>query len=182
MSDDNELMARAQDGDDSAYEALVLKYRGAVIRFAAGMVSDIETAEDIAQECFAKIYINRMSYKPSHSFKTYLYAVIRNQCVDHLRSMRSESVVPLDDISEIHDGDTPDVLLFREERIAEALKMLNSLEADYKTALYLFAVDGMSYAEIAKVMKKTVPQIKITIHRARKKLKSLYEGVDICEK
>ncbi|NMB01943.1 MAG: RNA polymerase sigma factor, partial [Firmicutes bacterium] len=82
ICDDNQLMRQAQNGDNRAFEQLVLKYRADTIRFAFRFVQDLHVAEDLAQESFASIYVHRQNYKPKHEFKTYLYAVVRNKCID----------------------------------------------------------------------------------------------------
>ena len=182
--EDNALMEKVKNDDKSAYETLVTKYRTNAIYFAYSFISDLYESEDIVQECFAKIYINRMEYKPSHSFKTYLFAVIRNACVDFLRSIKYKNrrAVSLDhNMPEISNNNIPEDSFIKSERMTAILKNLDSLPNDYKTALYLFAVDEMTYEQIAGVMQKSIPQIKILMHRARKKLKKLCEGDDIFE-
>jgi len=179
--EDNVLMEKVKNGDKSAYETLVVKHRTKAINFAYSFISDLYEVEDIVQECFAKVYINRMEYKPLNTFKTYLFAVIRNSCIDYLRKNKKNRTVNLDDISEIADNIYSENSFIQTERMTKIFKHLDSLPDDYKTALYLLAFDEMSYEQIAKVMQKSIAQIKIIIHRARKKLKKLCEGDDIFE-
>jgi RNA polymerase sigma-70 factor (ECF subfamily) len=122
-----------------------------------------------------------MEYKPLNTFKTYLFTVIRNSCIDYLRKNKKNRKVNLDDISEIADNIAPENSFIQTERLAKIFKHFDSLPDDYKTALYLLAFDEMSYGEIAKIMRKSIAQIKVIIHRARKKLKKLCEGDDIFE-
>ena len=178
---DNDLMERAKNGDKGAYEALVSKHRINAINFAYGHIFDLCDAEDIVQECFVKAYISRMEYKPSNTFKTYLFAIIRNACIDYLRQTKNKKsqTVSLEDIAEISQGENPEEAILKAERMEAIFRHMDALPDDYKTALHLFAVDEMNYGEIAKIMRKTIPQVKIIIHRARKKLKKLCEGDDI---
>lgn len=183
MHDDNDLMEKVKDGDKDAYEVLVLKHRVSAINFANSFLMDIHTAEDIVQECFAKVYINRMEYKPSFTFKTYLFTIIRNKCIDHLRKLKRNAVLNLDEIGDIKHSETPEVLLSQRENMNKIFQNIKSLNDDYRTAIYLFAIEEMSYEKIAKVMQKSVFQVKVTLHRARKKLKSyMVKGDDIFEK
>jgi len=179
--EDNVLMEKVKNGDKSAYEKLVVKHRTKAINFAYSFISDLYESEDIVQECFAKIYINRMEYKPLNTFKTYLFTVIRNICIDYLRKNKKNRTVNLDDISEIADNISPEDSFIQTERMTKIFKHLDSLSDDYKTVLCLLAFDEMTYEEIAKVMQKSLPQVKVIIHRARKKLKKLCEGDDIFE-
>lgn len=182
MHDDNELMIKAVLGDKSAYEKIVINNRMSAISFAFSYVKDVHIAEDIVQECFVKIYINKSKYKPTFKFKTYLFTVIKNKCIDHIRKNNTRQTVNIDDVFEISDKNTPEQQLLNTERSHIIINILNSLQNDFKTALYLYAVEEMSYQEIATVMQKTSAQIKITIYRARKKLKILYERTGIDEK
>lgn len=178
MDKDNELMLRLQSGDKQVFEILVIKHRQKAIFFANNIVSNLDFAEDIVQECFAKIYINRNLYKPTYTFKTYLYTLIRNQCIDTLRFSKYNCNISLDEISNISNGLKIDEYLIQKDEINHLLTLINSLSNSYKTALYLFAVDELSYKEIAKITNKTIPQVKIIIFRARKKIKQLTEEVN----
>lgn len=173
MRDDNELMLRVQRGDKVAFDEIVLSHRVSAVSFAYGFVKDIDISEDIVQDCFVKIYINRLDYKPLHTFKAYLFTLIRNKCIDYLRKNAVYQSVDIGSIEELSDGNSPEEIVIKKERTDKIFEILNGLRDNYKTALYLFAVEELSYKEIAGVMQKTVPQIKIIIFRARKKLEEL---------
>ncbi len=183
MHDDNDntLMELTQSGDKKAYEELVLKHRVKAIEFANSFVFNYYTAEDIVQECFAKIYISRQRYKPSFTFKTYLFTVIRNRCIDELRRAKPLSPINFDEEFEISDLNTPEKMMVERERYQTIFANLNGLQDAYKTALYLYAVEEMSYKQIAEIMQKSMLQTKILIYRARKKLKTLCKGAGIRE-
>lgn len=176
MYNDNELMSNAKAGDKTAFDELVKSHRKAAILFAYNFVSDYDTAEDIVQDAFVKIFVLKDNYKPSYSFKTYLYTIIRNSSIDYLRANKVRTRY----LSEIKVQETNKELSAEEEflyedRYSEIAEMFNNLKGDYKTALYLYSINGCSYNEVAAIMKKTVAQTKITIYRARKKLKSALE-------
>ena len=65
---------------------------------------------------------------------------------------------------------SPEELYVKKEEYAELLQWIEELPEDYRQALILFCVDGMSYEEIAAAMGKSLPQVRILLHRARKKL------------
>lgn len=88
MGEDDQLMRQAAQGDKQAFETLVLKYREHAVRFAVRFTADRYDAEDIVQECFAKLYVRRNHWREGASLKTYLYAMIRNQCTDLSRTRR----------------------------------------------------------------------------------------------
>ncbi|MBZ9637713.1 RNA polymerase sigma factor [Clostridium sp. FP1] len=109
-----------------------------------------------------------MSYNNKYSFKTFLYTVIRNKCIDYLRKQKP---VNIDDIK-LRTPSAEDIVMKKEDRLF-VTKLLGKLREDYKTALYLYEYEGMSYKDIAKIMIKSVGQVKIIIFRARKKLQNL---------
>jgi RNA polymerase sigma factor (sigma-70 family) len=172
LSDDNSMMELVQSGDKEAFETLVLKHRISAIRFAQRYIRDEFIAEDIVQDSFTIIYVKRMDYKTKYSFKTFLYTIIRNKCIDYLRKNKNLSI---DDV-EIMTSSAEEVVMHREER-KEIIEMVSTLKKEYQRAIYLYQYECMSYKEIAMIMNKTVPQVKITIFRARKKIqKAVEEG------
>ena len=88
MEEDNLLMRRAANGDKEAFETLVLRHREHAVRFAARFTANRYDAEDIVQECFAKLYVRREQWKDGASFKAYLYTMIRNRCTDFFLKTR----------------------------------------------------------------------------------------------
>lgn len=168
------LMTELQNGDKQALNQLVITHRVQAIAFANSFVHDLQIAEDIVQECFIKVYLYRDNYKFTYTFKTYLFTLIRNKSIDDLRKTKTVQLTG----KEFSTSKSLEELYIDKEQRQKVFEILNGLQKDYKTALYLYAVQNMRYADIAKTMNKTVPQVKIIIYRARKKLKNKYEGVD----
>jgi len=173
LHDDNYMMELVKNGDKEAYNALVKKHRISAISFAYSFLSDIGNAEDIVQEVFVNIYLKRETYRPLCEFKTFLFQAVRNKSIDQLRKNKLRKTIDISNISElIHCS--PENEFFQTEKVKFVFELVSNLKKDYRTALYLFAVEGASYEEIAKIMNKTMGQVKILIHRARKKVKSQY--------
>jgi len=168
LIDDNTIMNLVKSGDKKVFEELVIRHRLKALRFAQKYVKEEFIAEDIIQDSFALIYIKRMSYNNKYSFKTFLYTVIRNKCIDYLRKQKP---VNIDNIK-LRSPSAEDIVMKKEDRLF-ATKLLGKLNKDYKTALYLYEYEDMSYKDIAKIMIKSVGQVKIIIFRARKKLQKL---------
>ena len=171
MNEDRELISSFVKGDDTAFEALVLKYRQPAVQFSMQFVHDYYMAEDIAQESFANIYVYKERYNFKASFKTYLFTIVRNKSIDYIRKNKR---IELEDVQAIDEVSAEDLIIKHEEKI-HLKNMLGMLKDDYKIAIYLIDYNDMSYQEAAKIMGKSSVQIKILIHRARKKLKLLLE-------
>jgi RNA polymerase sigma factor (sigma-70 family) len=171
VQEDNTLMDNFQAGDHESFERLIVKHLHGAVLFAQKYVHDYHTAEDIAQESFADIYVNRHRYKDKYSFKTYLFTIIKNKSIDHLRKKIS---IPLESIKDLETITTEELVLDIEQK-GVIRKALNNLKEDYRKVIYLFEFEGFSYEEISGIMGKNLGQIKILIYRARKKLKIILE-------
>ena len=167
---DNELMEQVKNGDKQAFEELVLLHRRNAIGFACRFVKDSYLAEDIVQESFAAIYINRYNYKPKSSFKAFLFAVIRNKCIDYIRKNKGIVAVNYDEEELISQELSLDELVEHEQKLIYAKKLLDNLSSEYRSAFWLYEYEGFSYKEIAEIMGKSLPQIKIMLYRARCKI------------
>lgn len=174
---DNELMGMAAGGDKEAFEALVLRYYGEALRYLRSRMQNQETAQDIAQDCFADIWAARERYRMDFSFRTYFYAVMKHKLIDYRKRTGKESGgAQMSEIEEILLEDSPEAACLRKERKNEMEGWIAALPPQQKRALLLYAAEGMSYREIAKVMQKNVLQVKSAIHRARTTLKKRRDG------
>lgn len=174
LLNDHELMERVKQGDKEAYEVLVLKYRQAGIAFSKQIVKDEYLAEDVVQDCFANIYIIRHRYNNRASFKTYLFTLIKNRSIDYLRKQKETAkLCNLDELS--YAASSTEQVYIEKERLDTIYRYLNQMKGESGQMLYLYAVEDLSYDEIARVMKQSKAQVKIKLYRARQKLKLLRE-------
>lgn len=168
---DQELMRLTAGGDRAAYGALVLRYRKEALRYCRSLIRETEQAEDIVQDSFVDIYLQRDSYRSSFSFRTFLYAVIRHKAVDFIRKAGRLQPLPETEIktSAAEERSLEEWYLEREEQERLAA-WIRELPEHQRTALYLFCAEGLSYQETADRMGKSAAQVRIWIYRARKKL------------
>lgn len=181
--DDNELMMQVRDGNKEAYEILVKKYMSQAKAFAYKYVRDSFAAEDIVQESFVDVYIQRFQFNQQFKFSTYLYTIIKNKAINYLKKNKELSMSNLNENAKMPsveqkfiNADTPETEFFKKEELSglmHAVKGLNKMERDL---LYLYAVEEYSYKEISKKLGITVMQVKIGLFRARKKLRERSAG------
>src|ERR1700751_5556799 len=114
-SDERSLIERAQGGDREAFEELVHRYDRDVLRIALNVLHRSEDARDVYQEAFLKIYKNLPRFRFECSFYTWMYRVVTNVCLDHLRRRASR---PEDQSPEypMNHGDTPGVDFFDQQQ------------------------------------------------------------------
>src|ERR1700758_1715070 len=115
-SDERSLIEHAQGGDREAFEELVHRYDRDVLRIALNILRKTEDARDVYQEAFLKIYKNLPRFRFECSFYTWVYRIVTNVCLDHLRRRASR---PEDQSPEypmnLH-GDTPGVDFFDQQQ------------------------------------------------------------------
>ncbi|MFC1718252.1 RNA polymerase sigma factor [Candidatus Poribacteria bacterium] len=187
MSDsDCELMERLKDGDMSAFDLIVQRYKASLINFAYRFVGDQETAEDLAQETFIRIYKNAGRYRSDMAeLRTWMYRIAANLCKNELRSRSRRSKILVntaignqnDPIAGVVDnGPGPDRQLEEKELQKVLTSAISSLPEKLRTALILRDIEGMAYDEISQVIQKPVGTVKSRINRARLMLKDKMEA------
>lgn len=177
MSDaDAQLVARVQQGDNRAFDLLVLKYQHKIHSLISRYVRDHAEVQDVAQEAFIKAYRAINNFRSESAFYTWMYRIAINTAKNHLvsRSRRPPSTdVDVDESDDyagenvLRDIDTPENLLHGDE-VAEVVNAaLESLPEDLRTAVTLREFDGLSYEDIADVMACPVGTVRSRIFRAR---------------
>ncbi len=172
---DKELVARAQEGDSRAFDALVHKYQFKVINLVARYVQGDE-AQDIAQEAFIKAFRGLKNFRGDSAFYTWLYRIAVNSAKNYLMSSskkKTSQQVDIDDAEYfdnatlMKDNQTPDHMLQSEELQQRVFQTIDELPEDLKTALTLREMDGMSYEDIAETMGCPIGTVRSRIFRAR---------------
>ena len=162
-------------GDNAGFERLVLRYKDSLIQFLIKYVRDIYLAEDLAQDAFVEVLLHRNRYRVNTSFKTYLYTIGRNTAIDYIR--KNQALLFTGDYEESAEIAKEELLLeekvIKDEEKKELYRMLKSLKPEYERVIYLIDLEDLSYAQAAKIMGKSETQIKILVHRARKKLQQM---------
>ncbi|HET7314867.1 RNA polymerase sigma factor RpoE [Salinisphaera sp.] len=172
---DDQLVARAQAGDDRAFDLLVRKYQHKVVKLVARYVSPAD-APDVAQEAFIKAYRAIAGFKGNSAFYTWLYRIsintAKNYLVARARRPASQDIDVVDAEAFGHtdrfsEQDTPEALMESEEIRNAVITAIRELPEDLRTAIMLRELDGMSYEEIAQSMDCPVGTVRSRIFRAR---------------
>lgn len=162
------------DGDLTGFENLVLKYKDHLIYFLYRYVKDINEAEDLAQDAFVEVYIHKERYHFQSGFKTYLYTIGRNKTIDFIR--RQNRHILVEALPEAYkEEEELEEKVIREEEKRIVNQALKQLKQEYQAAILLVDFEELSYKEAARILQKTIPQMKVLIHRARKALKKILE-------
>ena len=184
---DKILVNKAIAGDTGAFEQLITAYERSVYNIAYRMFNNAHDAQDVAQDIFIKIYKNLHRYqgRENSSFKSWVFAIANNTCIDEIRKRKSRIAPESLDIDiESEDGsiirqiesDEPlpeDVVLVKERR-AQLSAAINKMPAGLKNMIVLRDIQGLSYEEISEVTGMKLGTVKSKISRARASLKDIY--------
>lgn len=164
-----------QVGDESALTELIRKYEEPLFRLIYRYVGVEETARDLLQETFVRMYFQINRFKPQAKFVTWLYAVATNLCHDHARSKRGRQSALTDSLDNpgSHQeltaaNSNPAEIAESRERVAALEDAIARLPHHLKLALVLFSIEGHSPQECAKMLGITSKAVETRVYRARK--------------
>ena len=182
---DAELIRAAQQGDQAAFEELVRQYDQAVLRLALHLTGPGQQAQDIYQEAFLKVYRNLGSFRFECSFYTWVYRIVTNLCMDHLRRQQvrkedssrrvtseGEEFDLLEQFPDLRAGASPEQDLMRRElghRITCALAKLTPRE---RMVFEMKHYQGLKLRTIGEALNTTEETAKNTLFRATQKLRA----------
>lgn len=178
-ADEKDLIEAFQSGDEFAFVSLYNRYKTPVYGFCVKMLGDKTLAQDVLQETFLRVYENRDRLIKTSSFKSWVFTIARNQCLNQLR--RSKRQVLLEDGP--GEASSPPVPhgqmahLEKSEQVQLVNHFLDQLKDDYREVIILREYQNLSYAEIAAVTRSTLSAVKSRLFKARRKLASFMEPV-----
>jgi len=171
--DDNYYIERVLNGDVSAYAPLVAKHKNLVFSIALKILNSREDAEEIAQDCFLKVYQSLNSFEKKSKFSTWLYRIVYNAAISKTRKKKID-LVPMDNY--VIDNYTEEEILpgiggmQNEEQIKLIDKALGRLSEDENLLITLFYKGENSIDDISYITGLSVSNVKVRLHRIRKKL------------
>lgn len=188
---DQELVRRAQAGDQRAFELLVVKYQRRIARLLSRMIRDPSEIEDVSQEAFIKAYRALPSFRGESAFYTWLYRIAINTAKNHLSSLgrrpmlateyEDEDGETLDAVAQMPDFHTPETELSNRQIVSTVNEAVDALPEDLREAITLREMDGLSYEDIALAMDCPIGTVRSRIFRAREaianRLRPLLNGV-----
>ena len=173
---DLELVKRVQSGDKTAFDVLVLKYQHRIGAVIGRFVHDYAESQDIAQETFIRAYRALNNFRGDAQFYTWLYRIAVNTAKNHLVSMKrrpptsdvdAEDAEHFDGAYRMHDSDTPEHELLREEIARTVSEVVAELPEELRQAITLREMEGLSYEEISETMDCPIGTVRSRIFRAR---------------
>jgi RNA polymerase sigma-70 factor (ECF subfamily) len=180
-AEDHALIRRAQAGDEAAFQALVERHRARAWRVARGLVGSDEDAQDLVQEAFLRVFRSLSSFDFAHGFTTWLYRIVTNLAIDHLRKRRASisTTAPSDEDSDLdladERGASPSAGLEHDDLAVEVQACLASLAPHFQSVLQLREMEGLPCTEIARIVGATHVTVRWRLHRGRKLFQEEWE-------
>lgn len=182
MQDDNQLILKAQNGDNVAFEQLVMRYDRHVLNIAYGYRNDRDDADDIYQEVFLRVYKGLKNFQSRSKFSTWLYRITVNVCIEFKRKGNVRKHESLDNASydegnpisfeaTIDSGLRTDESILENETNSLIQTEVDKLPQQLKMAFTLKYYQGLKIKEISKMMNCTEGTIKSYLFTSSRKLR-----------
>jgi RNA polymerase sigma-70 factor (ECF subfamily) len=166
IEDDIALINKAIEGDTDAFGDLYERYMNQIYRYIYYRIGDSRLSEDFTEIVFLRVWESLTNFDASRiSFKGWLYRVARNLLVDYYRTRRKQQ--SLDEASDFPDPqETPEDQIITSERLSLVVSALRELKQEYQDVLTLRFVNGLSHAETAKALDRSIGAVRVLQHRA----------------
>jgi RNA polymerase sigma-70 factor (ECF subfamily) len=176
---DAELIEAVLEGSESAFAALVDRYKDRVFRLLGRYCRDPVECEDLAQEVFLKVFRKLHTFQHESQFFTWLYRIAVNAATDHLSRAGHRRLRLVEDESVLDggsgDADNPAAPLMTAELAAVTRAIVASLPEKFRTILVLREFEDLSYTEIARVLQIQLGTVESRLFRARQRFKDALE-------
>ena len=183
---EEQLIRRAQQGDNSAFEQLLLAHQKKVYNLCLRMAANPDDALDLSQEAFIKAWRTLGQYQFEASFSTWLFRLTSNVCIDFLRQKKRRQETSLtenyDDSDEGAELSLPDCAPLPEQQAItnetkiELARAMGQLAPDHREILQLRVVEGLPYEQIADILGVRVGTVKSRLARARLSLRKILKA------
>ena len=169
-------------GNEREFKKLFELHAPRVLNTALYVLGNLQDAEDVTQEVFKSVYLGLPGFKEEASVNTWMYRITLNKCNEFLRTKnrkkRKGILLSLFDSPPIVTTETPELMLILKEAEWRLWQRIQALPEKQRIAMTLFAMDDLSYQEIAGIMNVSVSAIESLLFRARTKLKTHQSNED----
>lgn len=171
MEEDKKLYKKFLKGDKESFECIVDKYMEKIIYFVYGFVKRIDVAEDLAQDVFVYILMNKEKYDSKYPLRTYLYTIAKSRAINYIK--KENKITYLQDNEYLFTENEIEDIIFDKEKSKQLKQAIDKLPEPQNRIIYLVDIEELSYKEICKIFDMSLSKVKTLIHRGRKKLKKI---------
>ncbi|MBN2544248.1 MAG: sigma-70 family RNA polymerase sigma factor [Spirochaetes bacterium] len=174
IDDNTEIIKKIKKGDQESFNKIILKYQNPIFNYVFKMVYNIDDAMDITQDVFFKAYKNIRFFNFRSKFSTWLYKIAFNHALNIIKRKKNQKMF-YDKFTEndsfyIDNGSKN----FEDKEINNIVEnILKTINPVYRTCIYLFYKEGMSYEEISEVMKLPLNTVRSHLKRGRESIRNI---------
>ncbi len=179
---DHALIEATKNGDETAFEEIVNRYRNSITNYLYRFLNDYEEAVDLAQETFVRVYFALDRYHTQYAFSTYIYRIATNLAISEIRRRKRRRLLSLTGLFQTEEDSSvefqptdhrmlQDDELVDDERTEVIARAIAALPEKYRIPVVLRDIEGKSYDEIAEIMELGLGTTKSRISRGRGLLK-----------
>ncbi len=175
---EQDVIERASRGDFKAFEEIYKAYSRFAFSVVFGIVGDRDSAEDVTQQLFVRLYDRLKSFRYEARLKTYIYRMAVNMAINEYKRLRRQRkrLVSMEEVGHLHqlsDGDA--VGNDRDKELA--YQLLSRLSAEHRAVIVLREIEGLSYEDIAKTLGININTVRSRLSRARQALLSAFKEI-----
>jgi RNA polymerase sigma factor (sigma-70 family) len=177
---DEQLVDQIRQGDEEAYRFLIERHKKYIYTLVYRMVEHRETAEDLTQDIFIKLYRSLAQFRGDAKFTTWLYRLTANLVTDYRRAQRRKPYEAIKDKMKGWFGnrqEEPEAVALQKEEQQTVQKLLSELPDKYRLILYLYHYKQLSYQEISEVTQLPLKTIETRLYRGKSLLKQKWQEV-----
>ncbi len=179
---DMELIARFRSGDRAAFRSLYDRYHARAFAIALGVVRNRDDALDVVQDAFVRVHEHLATFQGDASFYTWLYRILMNLAIDHVRRKNRAPRAEYDDTREQVDAgegvyilprlieSDPERAVSRRELVEGIQRGLDELPDHHRAVILLREVDGLTYEEMAEILEVPKGTIMSRLFHARRRM------------
>jgi RNA polymerase sigma-70 factor (ECF subfamily) len=177
---ETELVTRAQQGDEFAFEALYRRFARTVYTVAHHMLGNHHDADEVMQETFIRIFKNLSRLRSPQAFTAWVYQITVNLCMDYRKTRSRNRWEPLEadedrqshfELATAKWVRNPQQVLENKELLTHISSAIDSLPGQQKAVILLHEVEGLSKKMISEILECSLVTVRTNLHHARKKLR-----------
>jgi RNA polymerase sigma-70 factor (ECF subfamily) len=180
MPDDavKEIITASRKGDLTSFEQLVREHQSYAYSLAMRFLADEDESNDVVQDSFMRVWKHMSRYDPDRNFRTWLYTIVTNLCLDRLRVMKrkrslffsNERDIDIEEVSNGHDA----VSVHSNEELASIVKSLaKHLSMKQQLVFTLRDLQDLTMQEVVEITGMSMGSVKTNLHYARKSIRDI---------
>lgn len=179
MDNGERCYRRYLEGEDEAFDEIVRALFDKLVFFIERYTHDHHLAEDLAIDTFAEVMVHKTRYDFRVSLKTYIFMIGRSRALTYIKRRKHRQTASLEELPPVLADERASDTLRRRERDQLLHEAIGRLPEEMGVAIHLVYFEGLSYDEVARVMKKNKKQVDNLLYRAKKQLRDILEKEEV---